>query len=106
PQRDLVALVEQFRVGALNEHNPWLLELVAGLIDADDESPEAVGRREAQEEAGVEIGEMLPVGEYYASPGGSDEYFHLFCGRCDLGNAGGVHGLAEEGEDIRVHVLP
>ncbi|MOA39133.1 ADP-ribose pyrophosphatase [compost metagenome] len=31
---------------------------------------------------------------------------HLFLGRCDSDGAGGVHGLAEEGEDIRVHVMP
>lgn len=105
PVRDQIALVEQFRVGALRDPNPWLLELVAGLIDSDDESPQEVARREAQEEAGCTVGEMVPVAEYFASPGGSDEYFHLYCGRCDLSQAGGVHGLAEEGEDIRVHVL-
>lgn len=106
PRRDAVALVEQFRVGALAEENPWLLELVAGLIDDAGESPEAVGRREALEEAGCTVLDMVPVTSYYSSPGGSDEYFHLFCGRCDLGGAGGVHGLEEEGEDIRVHVIP
>jgi len=26
----------------------------------------------------------------------------LFVGRCDSAGAGGVHGLADEGEDIRV----
>lgn len=104
PQRDTVALVEQFRIGALHTDNPWLLELVAGLIDSD-ETPEAVARREAVEEAGCEILAMEPVLDYFSSPGGSNEFFHLFCGRCDLADAGGIHGLPEEGEDIRVHVL-
>jgi ADP-ribose pyrophosphatase len=42
---------------------------------------------------------------FLPSPGGSDEHFTLFVGRADLSRAGGIHGLAEEGEDIRVNVL-
>lgn len=105
PQRDAVVVIEQFRVGALDKSpRPWLLEPVAGLIDKD-ESPEAVARREAVEEAGVELLDLWPVAQYYPSPGGSDERVHLFVGRCDSRGVGGLHGLAEEGEDIRVHVL-
>lgn len=105
PVLDVVGLVEQFRIGTLGRSdNPWLLELVAGLIDAD-ESPETVGIRETLEEAGCTVQALEPVCRYFSSPGGSDEYFHLFCGRCDLSVAGGIHGLADEGEDIRVRVL-
>jgi ADP-ribose pyrophosphatase len=104
PQRDAVVLIEQFRVGALDKsQNPWLLELVAGLIDKD-EQPEQVARREALEEAGLTLGALWPITAYYPSPGGSDERVHLFVGRCDSTGAGGIHGLEEEGEDIRVHV--
>jgi|SRR5690606_24381687 ADP-ribose pyrophosphatase len=104
-QRDEVVLIEQFRVGALGKRaNPWLLELVAGLIDTD-EAPEQVARREAVEEAGLTLGALWPITDYFPSPGGSDERVHLYLGRCDSSAAGGVHGLAEEGEDIRVHVL-
>lgn len=106
PVRDEVVLVEQFRVGALDKAaNPWLLELVAGLIDSD-EAPEQVARREAREEAGLELVALWPITTYFPSPGGSDELVHLYVGRCDSAGAGGVHGLAEEGEDIRVHVWP
>lgn len=104
PCLDRVVLIEQFRVGALGKaSNPWLIELVAGLIDTD-EQPEEVARREAIEEAGLELGELWPVTRYFPSPGGSDEQVHLFVGRCDSQNAEGIFGLAEEGEDIRVHV--
>ncbi|WP_435606433.1 NUDIX domain-containing protein [Pseudomonas knackmussii] len=106
PQRDEVVLVEQFRVGALEAGvNPWLLELVAGLIDKDEE-PEEVARREAVEEAGITLGALWPIAQYLPSPGGSNELVYLFVGRCDSSQAVGIHGLAEEGEDIRVHVLP
>ena len=105
PALDAILKVEQFRSGALSRaESPWLLELIAGLIDSD-ESPAEVARREALEEAGLAIGEMEAVAEYFSSPGGSDEYFHLFCGRADLKNAGGFFGLAEEGEDICAHVM-
>lgn len=104
PQRDCVVLIEQFRVGALDKSvNPWLIELVAGLIDKD-EQPEEVARREAVEEAGLTLAELWPLTQYYPSPGGSDERVHLYVGRCDSRGAGGVHGLEEEGEDIRVLV--
>lgn len=109
PQLDAIALIEQFRIGALRRAetestSPWLLELVAGLIDTD-ETPEAVARREAEEEAGCTVAAIEPIFALFSSPGGSNEYMHLFCGRCDLSNAGGVHGLVEENEDIRVHVV-
>lgn len=106
PQRDTVVLIEQFRVGAMaKSENPWLLELVAGLIDKD-EQPEEVALREAIEEANLTLTSLWPITQYYPSPGGSDERVHLYIGRCDSEGAGGVHGLAEEGEDIRVHVWP
>lgn len=104
-ERDEVVLIEQFRVGAYGKsQRPWLLELVAGLIDKDEE-PQQVALREAQEEAGLALQELHPVTAYFPSPGGSDERVHLFIGRCSSLGASGVHGLEEEGEDIRVQVL-
>jgi ADP-ribose pyrophosphatase len=103
-QREVV-FIEQFRVGALREANPWLLELVAGLIDKD-EQPEEVARREALEEAGVSIARMEPITRYLPSPGGTSERIHLYVGEVDATKAHGIHGLDEEGEDIRVLTTP
>lgn len=104
PWEDSVVLIEQVRVGALDKtERPWLLELVAGLIDKD-ESPEEVAHREAQEEAGLELLSLAPITRYFPSPGGSDELVYLYCANVDSRGAGGVHGLAAEGEDIRVSV--
>src|SRR5471032_3205136 len=103
-KRDEVVLIEQSRVGVLGKvDNPWLIELVAGLIDKD-EQPEEVAHREAEEEAGLTFSAMLPITKYFPSPGGSSEYVHLYLGHCDSEGAGGVHGLESEGEDIRVSV--
>lgn len=102
--RDCVCLVEQFRVGALDTHNPWLLELVAGVIDTD-ETAEQVAIREAWEEAKCHVTNTSYIGKYYPSPGACNETMELFCGLIDSAGLSGVHGLVEEGEDIRVVVL-
>lgn len=105
PWQDAVVLVEQMRVGALDKRDsPWMLELVAGLFDAG-EAPEEVAHREAQEEAGLGLLELMPIIRYFPSPGGSNEHVHLFCATVDSRGVGGVHGLPEEGEDIRVKVI-
>jgi ADP-ribose pyrophosphatase len=106
PETDQVVLTEQFRIGALQAPGgPWLLEIVAGIIEAG-ETPEAVVRREAIEEIGCAVGELVSICDYHVSPGGTSERIHLFCGRVDASQAGGVRGLADEGEDIRVLVMP
>ena len=104
PQRDCVVLIEQFRVGALGKiDNPWLIELVAGLIDKEGEDdPEDIAHREGEEEAGLTFSALWPITRYFPSPGGSTEFVHVFLGRCDSTHAGGLHGLDEEAEDIRV----
>jgi ADP-ribose pyrophosphatase len=105
PDRDCVVLVEQFRLPALLAgSSPWQLEAAAGLIDTD-ETPEVVAIRETHEETGLApIGDLIPIQRYLSSSGNSDEAVTLFCGRVDSTTAGGVHGLAEEHEDIRVLV--
>jgi ADP-ribose pyrophosphatase len=106
PIRDEVVLIEQFRAGALEAGcNPWLLEPVAGILE-EDENAEALARREALEEAGLEVLELAAVCSCFMSPGGSSEIVHVFVGRVDTGGAGGIFGLKGEGEDIKVHVLP
>ena len=105
PVRDEVVLIEQFRVGALDfPASPWLIEIVAGIID-EGESAEGVAHREMAEEAGCVIEQLEHVCDYLVSPGGTTESTVLFCGRVDATGIGGVHGLADEGEDIKVSVV-
>lgn len=106
PRLRQTILVEQFRAGVLNSgQNPWLLELVAGIIEPG-ETPIRVACREAQEESNLIVTDVIPIFHYWASPGCSAERFHLFCGRVDATQAGDICGLANEDEDIRVHVIP
>ena len=105
PDRDEVVLIEQFRVGAVYQpQRAWLIEIVAGAIE-DGETAEDVAYREAIEEAGCEIKELLEIQQFYTTPGGCSERITLFCGRVDSTAVGGVHGLVEEDEDIRVSAV-
>ncbi|PQJ65987.1 ADP-ribose diphosphatase [Photobacterium angustum] len=107
PVTDEVVLIEQFRVGAMVAGcEPWQLEIVAGMIDHQDESAEDVVKREAVEEAGLTVTELQKVTRYLSSSGGCSEMLDIFVGTVDSTIASGIHGLAEESEDIRVHVVP
>jgi len=106
PLRDELVMLEQFRVGAMrNSDSPWMLELVAGVVEAGEDD-EKVARRETQEEADLHIEQLEPVACFYPSAGACTEQVRLFVGKVSSAAAGGLHGCAEEGEDIRVHVLP
>ncbi|PKU25860.1 NUDIX domain-containing protein [Telmatospirillum siberiense] len=102
PVRDEVGLIEQFRPGAMAAGwQPWMIEIVAGIID-DGATSEEVAIREAEEEAGAIIKDLVPICKYLVTPGGSTESMALYCARIDSRSLGGFHGLEEEGEDIRV----
>lgn len=106
PVADALVLIEQFRIGAMLAELPaWQIEVVAGIIEPG-EAPEAVARREAVEEAGCEVRDLIPIHRYTVSPGGTSESCQLYCGRVDSRGIGGVHGVAAEHEDIRVDVFP
>ncbi len=107
PVRDRVLLVEQMRVGPLarGDRTCWQLEPVAGLIDPG-ETPESAARREALEEAALTLGVLHRVGESYASPGNSTEFYYSFVGLADLPDSvAGLGGLDAEQEDIRAHLM-
>ena len=104
PEADKVVMVEQFRVGALAAESPWMLEVVAGIVEPG-ETAEDVARREAVEEAGLVLDQVRPITRYLPSGGGCDEWIDLMYAEVDSSVAQGLHGLADEGEDIKVHVL-
>ncbi len=107
PVLDRVVLIEQFRPGAFaaGMSNPWMIEVVAGVIE-DGETPDEVARRECQEEAGVTIGDLYFATQLMPSPGACSEVSDIYIGRVDSTDVGGIFGLKEEGEDIRVYTLP
>lgn len=104
PLKDCVVLIEQFRVGALKGPSPWVLELVAGIVEPG-ESAEQVAIREADEEAGVRVSNLRSIIRYMPSGGGCDEWIELMYAEVDSDTASGIHGLEAENEDIKVHVM-
>jgi ADP-ribose pyrophosphatase len=110
PRADAVVLIEQFRLPALAAGvDPVLLELPAGLCDAD-EPPKATAQREMLEEVGFAADRLEPIGGFLLTPGGSDEICFLYAGCVHLPVATsdvlGHAGMAAEQEDIRVRVWP
>jgi len=105
PQQDAVVLIEQFRIGAVGHaSDPWLLETVGGYMEEGEEVA-AVAHRETFEETGCELLDMEFIGQFFTTPGWCGERISLYCGRVDSSRADGIHGLDEEGEDIRVEVM-
>ena len=86
PRAGTVLLIEQFRAApyARRDPHPWCLETVAGRCDRP-EPPEATARREAREEAGLELGRLERIAGYYPSPGIAAEYITAFVAEADLG---------------------
>lgn len=107
PTRDRVLLIEQFRAGsfARGDRNAWSLEAIAGRIDPG-ETPEDCARREAVEESGLHLGDLEFIAGYYPSPGAKTEFLYSYVALADLPDGvAGVHGVAEEAEDIRGHLV-
>jgi nudix-type nucleoside diphosphatase (YffH/AdpP family) len=97
---DRLWLVEQLRIATVDAGPGWMLEVVAGIVDAS-ETPEAALRREVREETGWAVDALDWLGSFYLSPGGSSERVHLAL--AEVGTRDGPGGgVAEEGEDIRL----
>lgn len=106
--RRVVVLVEQFKAPALvarRRDDPtvtdgWLVETLAGMIDAG-ETPEQAAIRETLEETGYRIRDPELIGRFFASPGGTSERVFLYF--AEVGNADRVgKGGGIDDEDIKV----
>lgn len=105
PVTDSLVMIEQFRPGAIRgDDSPWMLELIAGVVEVGERDEEVV-HREAMEEAACELSELVPIATVFPSAGACTEQVRLFCGRVSKAAIGGLHGVQEEGEDILVHAV-
>ena len=104
-QQQRFALIEQFRVGALNDsESAWQLEVIAGVLDGD-EAPEDCIRRESLEESGCEVQQLQHLFSFYPSAGACSEFFHLYAAEVELPKMGGIYGMPDEGENIQLHLF-
>jgi ADP-ribose pyrophosphatase len=95
----VVYMVEQPREAV---EEPALLELPAGKLDVEGETPLECARRELEEEAGVQAAEWREVKSFYTSPGFAEEEVTVFF-------ATGLERVdpnPDEGEDLEVVEWP
>ena len=77
-----------------------LLEIPAGRLDVDGESPLEAAQRELAEEVGLGAERWEPIYSFYTSAGFTDERVHLF-------HATGLHeASADSGENERIEIVP
>ncbi len=107
PVRQCLVAIEQFRIGPLAAgRNPWIIEIVAGIIEPTEiANPIAVAQRECEEEIGAAVEDIFEVLTYLPSPGAVSETITLYCGRVDSSKLPKVAGNADEGEYIRISTL-
>jgi 8-oxo-dGTP pyrophosphatase MutT (NUDIX family) len=96
---EIVYMVRQPREAVGEEA---LLELPAGKLDVEGESPVECAKRELVEEVGVEAGEWEELTRFYSSPGFTDEQVFLFLAT-DLTE---VEAQPTEGERIEIVKVP
>jgi nudix-type nucleoside diphosphatase (YffH/AdpP family) len=102
PVRRMGIVIGQFRAPVFHAAGESLLiEAIAGLAEGDDAA--ACARREAMEEAGLQLGAIEQVTAAWTMPGISTERMTLFLGAYSAADRiGPGGGLKEEHEDIEV----
>ncbi|RYY79726.1 MAG: NUDIX domain-containing protein [Moraxellaceae bacterium] len=104
-KKQLFALIEQFRIGAIDDKDSaWQLEVVAGLVDEGETAAQTVVR-EAMEESGIQIDNPQLIFSFYPSAGACNELFHLYAADTELSHTNQIFGVMDEAENIRLHVL-
>lgn len=101
PVRDTILLVRQYRLPAhLNDHpDGMLLELPAGLIDAEEDAAEAI-RRELVEEVGHDVTDLRRLWTLYMSPGSVTEHVTFFVGTYGAHTRVGAGGGAADEHEL------
>ena len=102
PIKKKILLLKQFRAGTIKRnHDPMMLEIVAGMIDKG-ESPSEAAKRECLEETGEKIKTLTFIYSYYLSPGSSESYYHSYLAEIDAFEGERFFGKEKEDEDIMV----
>ncbi len=101
-----VVLIEQCRAASLSveQKEPWVLDIVAGVVEANEDLEEAMCR-EAQEEAGCSIEKLIFICKYLPSCGMSNEITHVYCGLITELPSAEIYGCAHEMENIKAIVF-
>ena len=105
PERAIVLLARQFRLGAYLEGAPQpMIEVCAGMLDGD--TPEAGIIREAMEETGVAIVNPRHVFDAFVSPGATTEKIACFVAPYGAKDRVGIGGGVDDDEHIEIVETP
>jgi GDP-mannose pyrophosphatase NudK len=101
PERRIVLLVKQFRVGAfLSDGSLDVVEACAGMLDGD--APEVCATREAWEETGVRLSGIRHAFDAFTSPGGMTEKISCFVAPYAAADRLGLGGGVDADESIEL----
>ena len=105
PDRRVALLVGQVRAAVTYRREAGFPEAPAGLIDVG-EAPDAAARREAEEETGLKLRALEPLGRFWSSPGSSTETSWLYLAEYAAADRIGQGGGTDDDEDIEVVEIP
>ena len=102
PIKKEIVLIQQFRPGTISKNfDHYLNEIVAGIIDKD-EDPESAAVRECLEETGCKVKKLIPIQGYFPAPGSSESFYYLYLGEVETFKGSRIMGMKNENEDIFV----
>lgn len=101
PILDKFLFTKQLRMGSLVKGEPWVTEIVAGMIDKGETGITAV-EREAKEESGVKLFNIEYINKFYPSVGGTTEEVEVYYAEADLSDLNQWMGCPDENEIIEV----
>ena len=102
PIKKEIVLIQQFRPGTISKNfDHYLNEIVAGIIDKD-EDPESAAVRECLEETGCKVKKLIPIQGYFPAPGSSESFYYLYLGEVETFKGSRIMGMENENEDIFV----
>jgi len=105
PVRRVAVLVRQPRAPVVMAGAEDFPEPPAGIVE-DGEDPAACARREAEEETGLRLRELEPLGAYWSSPGVTTERTDLFLAAFGVEDRVGHGGGVDEHENLEVLEVP
>ncbi|SFN61115.1 ADP-ribose pyrophosphatase [Bizionia echini] len=105
---DSLLFTNQFRYPTVKKTDGWILELTAGSLEAD-EDPEQRVKIEVEEEIGYTLTNLVLIGSFFVSPGGSSErvllYYTEVASTDKVFEGGGMHNEKEDIQLVKIPVL-
>ena len=104
PLKNLIMLVEQFRIGDY-KRNPWTLEVISGTVNPCSKNVINFIIKETKEESNIRCLDIIYLLSYLNSPGISNEITYLYLGIFNSKRDENILGLSGESEELKTHLF-